>query len=109
MVASSYSFFCTNPNWTQQFKLVQKFTKKKYLKIIIDIDDDCENVDGGPGYKKDDGADNEQKICPFHSPHLPDQCLGATTLHNSLCRGAGYPDYVGVWPSHYHAGEDELH
>ena len=68
----------------------------EYLKKIVNIDDDCENVDGGPGHKEGDGADNEQKICPPPSPHLPDQRLGAATLHNSLCRCAGYPNNVGV-------------
>ena len=68
----------------------------EYLKKIVNIDHDCENVDGGPAHEEDDGADDQQGVCPFPSPHLPDQCLGATTLHNSLCRGAGYPDYVGV-------------
>ena len=42
----------------------------KYLKKIVNIDDDCENVDGRPAHKEDDGADDQQRVCPFPSPHL---------------------------------------
>ena len=41
----------SNSDWLKMYR-------NKYLKSLIDIDDDCENVDGGPGHKEDDGADN---------------------------------------------------
>ena len=58
--------------------------EKNYLKRVVCVDDNIENIERGPGQEEEYRAEAEQNVCSFPPVHLSDQLRGPTAIEHPL-------------------------